>query len=187
MNTVSLLPVKSYSPLPACSQWCQIDCHHQSQFHPSQESRIHCYQLAYSKFWSIAASQLIANPDSLLPAKPHPLWPECFQCVRIHCYPQDSATSTSKARSTVTSLLPAKPDFQRRGSEQVRGVRPNISACSKRLYQSYWSEPTRVLKVSMPELWEQLKLVRVMWVRVCACQGCPSKRDGVNSVHVNDA
>ena len=39
----------------------------------------------------------------------------------------------------------------------------------------------------MSELWEQLKLVRVMRIRVCACQTCPSEHVRVKRVHVQDA
>jgi len=40
--------------------------------------------------------------------------------------------------------------------------------------------------VHKSEFWEQHKLVRVMRVRECACQSCPSEHVRVKRVHVKD-
>jgi len=96
------LSVKPGPPLPACSKWRQI---------------VRVVSVSMSEWWnqgcqscgsearSKASCQLIANTDSVLPAKPYPPLPDCSQRSQFH--------PTSEARSTCTSLLPANSDCQR--------------------------------------------------------------------------
>ena len=129
------------------------------------EARLSEVRVSISEWWnktcqscgsearSKASCQLIANLNSLLPAKPYQPLTACSQWSHIHCYQlapsEASFTPTSEARSTATSLLPAKPDGQRGESEHstTTSLLPAKPDC-----QWSKSEHVRAVRPSMSEL-----------------------------------
>ena len=90
-----MLPVKPVSPLPAKPDPPLPPCPQRIQFHPNQQSQIHCYQLACSKFRVSAVS--CSQGSQFYP----------YQWSQIHHYQHAHSksrfTPTSEARSTITS------------------------------------------------------------------------------------
>jgi len=128
-----------------------------------ERSQIQSFLLAYSESRFSATSEDISTATSLLPPKPDPLLP---------------VMPVSPLPVKLDPPLPACSHWRqivREVSEHARAMRPNMSELKKWVCQSYRSELVRVVRVSMSELWEQLKLLRVMKVGVCACQSCPNK------------
>jgi len=88
-----LLPAKPVSPqpgkldprLPACSQRSHIV---REVWVSMTERWDEACQSCGSYVWSKASCQLIANADSVLPAKPYPLLPACSQRCQFHPYQQ---------------------------------------------------------------------------------------------------
>ena len=183
VNTDSILPANPYPPLPACSQWRQMNCYQHNLFYPYQWSQINCYPLAPSNARYKTSCQLIANSDSLLPAKPDPLPPAgCWQSG-FHTTSYPGSTSTSLLQGKAVSLLPANkhpPQPACSHHSQCHAYQQSWNHCYKwSQFQTYQRSrihcyPLTPSKARLSERWE--------W----ACQSGETKHIGVLNVNLSE-